>query len=367
MENNKCAVDFFLGANTPQGFVSKFEEIADPAAGWQKFIIKGGPGTGKSGIIKAVAGAVAGKCDSLELIHCSSDVDSLDAVIANDIKVVVADGTAPHAIEPKYPGAYETTVNLCDCWDEEKLQENRIHIMELYTKTARYHERCCRFLAAAGSLLNDSYRIAAEYTDAVKVAGYAERLAQREFGTAKAAVRGKESVRFLSAVTNEGITAFKKTPSSLCERLYIIDDDCGAVSRLLLSDLRSYALEGGFSVISCYCVSSPYEKLEHLLIPQLGIGFLTSNRYHHFGMPYYRNIHSKRFMDTEGIRQKKQRLSFNRKAANELLGEASRLLEEGKTSHDQLESCYTPYVDFAKVDKKAKAVIEKICSFGSNT
>lgn len=96
MENSKCAVDFFMGANTPQGFVSKFDQLADPAEGWRKFIIKGGPGTGKSGLMKRLATALAGKCGTVELIHCSSDVSSLDAVIAGEIKASIADGTAPH-------------------------------------------------------------------------------------------------------------------------------------------------------------------------------------------------------------------------------------------------------------------------------
>lgn len=264
----------------------------------------------------------------------------------------------PHPIEPQYPGAYETVVNLCDFWDEEQLQAQRGHIMQLSGELSRAHERCCRFLAAAGSLLNDSYRIAAEYVDTAKAARYVQRLSEREFGAAKAERRGKETVRFLSALTNEGIVAFENTPAALCERLYIIDDDCGAVSRILLNALRSNALAAGYDIISCYCVSSPYEKLEHMLIPQLGLGFLTSNRYHLFDIPCYRHIHAKRFLDADGMRSKKQRLSFNRKAAGELLDEAARLLAEAKEVHDELEGCYTPAVDFAKVEEKTKFVID---------
>ena len=96
MENGKNAVEFFLGANTPQGFVSRFDQLADPADGWRQFIIKGGPGTGKSGLKKKLAAELSHCCNHLELIHCSSDVNSLDAVIARDIKTSIADGTAPH-------------------------------------------------------------------------------------------------------------------------------------------------------------------------------------------------------------------------------------------------------------------------------
>ena len=39
-----------------------------------------------------------------ELIYCSADTDSLDAVMSYDGKIVAADATLPHAAEPKYPG-----------------------------------------------------------------------------------------------------------------------------------------------------------------------------------------------------------------------------------------------------------------------
>lgn len=88
---------FFLGTNTPQGFVSRFDQLADPLDGWREFVIKGGPGTGKSTLMKRIAAEAGTRCKRVELIHCSSDVDSLDGVILHDIKTSIADGTSPHA------------------------------------------------------------------------------------------------------------------------------------------------------------------------------------------------------------------------------------------------------------------------------
>lgn len=87
---------FFLGANTPQGFVSRFDQLADPTDGWREFVIKGGPGTGKSTLMHKIADAFQPVTEHLELIHCSSDADSLDGVIIHDKKVSIADGTPPH-------------------------------------------------------------------------------------------------------------------------------------------------------------------------------------------------------------------------------------------------------------------------------
>lgn len=40
----------------------------------------------------------------MELIPCASDPDSLDAIIDYDGRLAMADGTAPHVIEAKFPG-----------------------------------------------------------------------------------------------------------------------------------------------------------------------------------------------------------------------------------------------------------------------
>ena len=64
----------------------------------------------------------------------------------------------------------------------------------------------------------------------------------------------------------------------------------------------------------------------------------------------------------DGLRTKKQRLSFNRKAIAELLGEASRLLAEAKEIHDELERFYTANMNFNQVDAVCKKTIEKFLS-----
>ncbi len=107
MNSNKKLLHYFLGANTPQGFVSRFDQLADASDGWRAFIVKGGPGTGKSTLMKRIISKVEERCPQIEMIHCSSDVDSLDGVIIPAIKTSIADGTAPHAWST-YPNRFLT-------------------------------------------------------------------------------------------------------------------------------------------------------------------------------------------------------------------------------------------------------------------
>ncbi len=53
------------------------------------------------------------------------DPDSLDGVVLPRLKAALVDGTAPHVIEPKYPGVVEQYVNLGVCYDREGLQAVR--------------------------------------------------------------------------------------------------------------------------------------------------------------------------------------------------------------------------------------------------
>ena len=87
---------FFLGANTPGGFVSRFDQLADAKKGWRKLVIKGGPGCGKSTLMKKVADTYRPDEPDMELIHCASDMGSLDGVIMPGRKISIADGTLPH-------------------------------------------------------------------------------------------------------------------------------------------------------------------------------------------------------------------------------------------------------------------------------
>jgi len=90
----------------------------------------------------------------------------------------------------------------------------------------------------------------------------------------------------------------------------------------VLADLRRRALEAGHDCITCACPLAPYDKIEHLVIPELGLAFTTSNCWHKADFPVYRRIHAARFTDAETLRMKKQVMSFNRRAARELLAAA---------------------------------------------
>ena len=66
---------------------------------------------GKSTLMKKIAGQFE-DTEDVTVFYCSSDPDSLDAVVLHSSKVVIVDGTARHVFDPKYPGIGETIINL---------------------------------------------------------------------------------------------------------------------------------------------------------------------------------------------------------------------------------------------------------------
>ena len=51
------AIRYFLGANSPQGFYSLYSELLPPETASAVYILKGGPGCGKSTLMGRVAKA----------------------------------------------------------------------------------------------------------------------------------------------------------------------------------------------------------------------------------------------------------------------------------------------------------------------
>lgn len=346
---------FFLGANTPQGFVSRFDQLGDPRGDWRCTVIKGGPGTGKSTLMRRLSDALSDDCKVIEEIHCSSDTDSLDGVIFPEFKLSIADGTPPHALEPRYPGAYENVVSLCDCWDKNALYAARGTLIPLADRISQCHKGAVSYLYGAGALLGEVRQIAGAATDLEKIRRLAKRLAQNEIP--RVSGPGSERVRLLSAVTNKGPILFADTVAAVASKLYVVDDPWGHAAPELMKELRTLALAAGQEVITCVCPMAPFSKIDHLLLPGLGLGFVTRNKFHPIDLPAYRVIHARRFTDADAIAARKMRIKFLLRASENMLEQAGERIGEAKALHDELEAIYKDAMDFRKAGEITLGVI----------
>ena len=93
-------IQYFLGGNTPQGFYSLYHQLSDPDQFRAVYIIKSGPGSGKSSLMRRVGRHVQATGLDTEEVLCSGDPDSLDALIVPALGAAIVDGTAPQGAVP---------------------------------------------------------------------------------------------------------------------------------------------------------------------------------------------------------------------------------------------------------------------------
>lgn len=345
-------ISSFLGANTPYGFVSFFDELYNPYETDRALIIKGGPGTGKSTLMRAFAKKAEEKGYGVEYVYCSSDPKSLDGVIIPELSLCIADGTSPHLLEPKFPGACETIINTGDFWDGRKLFEKGGEIRSLTLENSLHHRRVSAYLSAAGKLLEENRRIMSAFVNSDKIYSYSLRFVNRELKDKKS-VPGKKKRRFISAITPEGKVFLSDTVKSLAYRVIGVEDEYGAASSLLIDGIGELAVKRGYDVFFCYCPMSPKGECEHIIIPEAGLALISIRNAHKTNLSCDRIIHSGRFL-YEGSEDHRKRLSFNRKLQNELIKEAVLCLKKAKEVHDSLEKIYIEAMDFDALSKVAQ-------------
>ncbi len=354
MENT--ALKYFLAANSCEGFVSAFDKCYDATDGWRAYIIKGGPGTGKSSFMKYIVSKAMDNNIKVELCPCSSDPDSLDAVILPQKKLVLLDGTAPHTVDPDYPGICEQIINLGDFWSTQKLSGVSDTIIKLTDKNKLLHKAAARYLQAAGSLITDSLKISDACTDKEKALTYAKNLCRKYVPITDR--KGKEWERFLCGITPRGVVSYARTALAY-NKCIIIKDDYGSASGIIIKTLRDYALMAGYEIISVKNSFLPSRLYDAVIIPELSLSIIREYDFQNLTTDI-RRIHSRRFIRIKSLNKSRERLKFNNKATNELLLSAIELLREAKTVHDTLEKQYITAMDFNSVALLAEKLANSI-------
>ena len=144
----------FPGANTANGSFNFFDNIIQNDIN-RIFCFKGGPGVGKSSLMKKIAQEFIDRGYDVELHHCPSDPSSLDALLIKKLGVVLLDGTSPHIVDPKDPGAIDEIVNLGEFWNVDNLEKDKDKIIEVGKDISASFRRAYKFLKSAEPIYLD--------------------------------------------------------------------------------------------------------------------------------------------------------------------------------------------------------------------
>ena len=353
-------VRYFLGANSPQGFYSLYPELIPPETARAVYILKGGPGCGKSTLMAQVAARLAQAGEAVEYILCSGDPASLDGVLFPRLGAALVDGTAPHVVEPRYPGVVEQYVNLGACYDRAGLQQVRQELQTCMTGYQGCYRRAYRCLGAAAEIAEDVRAVLETQALEEKLEKRARSILKRELKPKRSGRTGQVKRRFLGAVSHTGVQTLYGTAATQCSRIYELSDRYG-LAHGLLARLLAGAVEGGWDVVACPDPMAP-GRLAHLLAPEAGLAFVSSTPAQPCPGSPCRRLRMEAMADQELLRRCRPRLRFSQRVSAALVEEAVGSLAQAKAMHDHLEEIYHPYVDFGRGAEAGEKIAQELLS-----
>ncbi|MGI6685729.1 MAG: PRK06851 family protein [Bacillota bacterium] len=345
----------YPGGNTCRGFYSFF------ALGLKNmeriFILKGGPGTGKSTLMRKIGLEMAERGFNVDFWQCSSDNDSIDGVIFPELKTAVVDGTAPHVIEPRYPGVIDQIINLGDHWNEHYLKSHKNEIMKLVDEITGCFKTAWNYLHDAKQVHDEWKSINGKAMNFEKVNQKTDQLIQEIFNVNAPLVRHM----FSGAITPGGLVNYINNITEDCKTRYILKGLPGTGKSTLIKKIADGAVERGYQADLYHCALDP-DSLDMVVIPQLGIAVLDGSIPHLEDpeRPGDRIIDMLEAFDANLVRQESKKLVEVQKEFDHLMDEAVGNIAQAKRLHDKLEGYYVKAMDFEAVEQKRKQVMYKI-------
>lgn len=330
-------ITYFLGANSARGFYSLYESFCR-GEGDYLHIIKGGPGTGKSGFMKKLAAAAAAKGYAVEYTLCSGDPDSLDGIYIPKLRQGWVDGTAPHVMEPVRFGVDSDYVNLGALCAVPLKAKNHPEIKRIYKAYKDKYEIAYSYLKSAAQLRRAAASASGRFDEAAFTAGLMRLLPDSDGKGSIAPVR-----RFFHALSCKGEIYLNEQIIKLCKQYYVVS---GALAHC----------ERGMEIIASLCrdqrcIISPDplepEKTEAVLLPEAGIAFVREGFKLPDGKRLQLSTEDKHSGEALELGEKMKRLAIGR-------------LKEAKALHDELEAYYISAMDYDALDKFTEGYIRSL-------
>lgn len=337
--------NYFACANSSQGFCNYFESNLEGLE--HLYILKGGPGTGKSTMMKNIGADLYDRGYDIEFIYCSSDPSSLDGIIIPALKVGVVDGTSPHVIEPLAPGAIEQYVNLGIAWDRKKLQPYKDHILSLRSQISDCYTELYAQYAEALKVHDDWEKIYINEMDFDKASEFRQSICDTLLDYPSIDHTPVIKHRFFGASTPEGSVNHIQDLTEGFKR-YMIKGRPGTGKSTLLKELAKKSETLGYDTEIYHCSFDP-QSLDMVLIPELNVCFFDSTAPHE----YFPAVETDEIIDTyeafitpgtdERYAQQLDELSILYKTT---VKKGTDALAEAKRLHDELEKIYIKAMNF---------------------
>ncbi len=354
----------FPGGNTPEGFCSYYDYIIDRNTAKRVYVLKGGPGVGKSSYMKKVAKAVIGNTDKIEFLHCSSDPQSLDGVVIPSAGIAMIDGTSPHIVDPVYPAAVDEIINLGEFWDKKGIEEHKDEIISTQYNIKYEYQRAYKYLKAAELIDDDTNSMLSEATDDRELNEITHRLIDSVFGGKEKGVLTSVRKMFANAITPAGLINYSDTVLYDCKHVYAIEcpstmDSFVAADRIM-NKLLAEAMSRSYHIEAFYCPMKPKTRIEHMVIPEISAGITVLNKYNTDETVATDIVDLSTAVNKAKLRAVSGKIDENAEIMQKLLQNAQAALKNAYWLHNTLESYYVPNIDFDGVNMMSDKTISEI-------
>lgn len=353
--------NYYAGGNTFLGFYSLYEDIFRGLR--RLYIIKGGPGTGKSSLIRSIGLEINEKGYNIEYFHCSSDNKSLDGLIIPGLEIGIVDGTAPHIVDPKYPGAIDQIINLGEYWDETKLRYQQNAIVRLSDEITENFKFAYENFREAKIIHDEWEQIYLSAMDFDKANNITQNLLNRIFDNVQDSEKNPTiKNRFFGAATPLGAVNFIENITEDIEKRFIVKGRPGSGKSTMMKKIGNYAEGLGLSVEYYPCGFDPH-SLDMIIIPTLSVAVIDGTSPHVIN-PSRDNDEIidmfKLCIDNDVEKNKEKELVTIEQRYKLKMTIATNYIKEAKRLHDLLETYYIDAMDFTKVENKKQKLIEEI-------
>ncbi|WP_067541732.1 hypothetical protein [Emergencia timonensis] len=362
---------YFPGNNTPEGFFSYYGYILGQREAEKIICIKGGPGTGKSTFLTKVGERLAEAGENVDFLHCSADENSLDGIVVTDKKIAFIDGTSPHIIDPITPGAVDSIINFGDFWNDKKIADQKEDIISYNEECSRWYKIAYNYMASAKCIYDNLSNITDEGIEISEIYKLAADIIAREYKKYDISIKAGNIKRFFATgITPNGTVSYVKSLLQTMKKIYLINVPEGYSNTSFMNILLDGAVYRGFDVEAYYCPMDPKRKIEHLLIPEIGVAFTTTNKWHdlepweiYTGEEDRREITMIDINDylsayyaekNAGILEKLSKLY------SMMLNESISALSRAKENHDLVEKMYVRNMNFEKIDTLVEKTVDNI-------
>ena len=352
--NDTVTWGLFAASNSANGFKSYYSEIFGKREYEKVYVIKGGPGTGKSRFMSEVSRSVRERGHEVEHYYCSSDPDSLDGIII-DNRIVILDGTPPHSYEGTLMGARDELIDLGSFWDSEKLYDKADEIERLVELKSEHYKKAYKYLEACGSVDSVNAKLMLSALKHKKMESALQRLISLFEDEDKLEITPSTT----DSIGMKGRVKFDTYEKSAEKLYYVID--CYNSARFYLSLLITMAKQKNISMrISYEPISCQYPDCVYFYNKKTAFVIVDKDDSERADAV---KINMKRFIDHSVLSDIKKELKCNKKLYEGLLSSAVESLVDAGNSHFELEKIYSSCMDFDAKERYTVSFCEKLLNF----